>query len=84
MLYHKATTVVLPETPEERRQLRQKPSTMERYLDDQYEHWVQSPPPSTFNSQSPVDLKPPRVRTFSFNTFHLLFLRKRKILIEEF
>ena len=25
-----------------------KPSTMERYLDDQYENWVQSPPPTTF------------------------------------
>ena len=25
-----------------------KPSTMERYLDDQYENWVQTPPPTTF------------------------------------
>lgn len=62
----KTTTVGLPGTPEERTKLRHKP-TMERYLDDQYEHWVQSPPPSTF-SQSPMDpnlTRPSRVSTLT-------------------
>ena len=71
----KTTTVGLPGTPEERTKLRHKPSTMERYLDDQYEHWVQSPPPSTF-SQSPMDpnlTRPSRVSTWCKNLLETIW-----------
>ena len=47
--------ILPPDTPESGRHRTRskhgKPSTMERYLEDQYEHWVQRPP-TTFGENT--------------------------------